>query len=169
MKRLAALLLPLGLAGCGLHPLYSEGTRGAVVHQLAEVEVGQIGGQAGWLMHNALTERIGAGGPAAAARYRLEVDLSDNLSALGIRADNTVTRERRILRARFRLVTNDAAATTVLDASAGSDAGIDVVRSDYSNVAAEQTALENLVNDVADQIVTRVAVFARRNPHQQAH
>jgi LPS-assembly lipoprotein len=168
MKRLAALLLPLGLAGCGLHPLYSEGTRGGVAHQLAEVEVGQIGGQSGWLMRNALVERIGAGGQTT-PRYRLEVDLSDQLSALGIRADNTVTRERRILRARFRLVTNDAAATTVLDASAGSDAGIDVVRSDYSNVAAEQTALENLVSDVADQITARVAVFARRNQHQQAH
>ena len=80
--------------------------------------------------------------------------------------DNTVTRERRRLRARFRLVTTDAAGTTVLDASAGSDTGIDVVSSDYATVAAEQTALENLVNDVADQIVARVAVYARRS---QAH
>ncbi len=165
MKRLAALLLPFGLAGCGLHPLYSGGTHGPVAQELSEVEVGPIGGQVGWLMHNALTDRIGAAGHAT-PRYRLEVELSDQLTGLGIRSDNTVTRERRRLRARFRLVTTDAAGTTVLDASAGSDTGIDVVSSDYATVAAEQTALENLVNDVADQIVARVAVYARRS---QAH
>ncbi|HLZ78005.1 MAG TPA: LPS assembly lipoprotein LptE [Sphingomonas sp.] len=165
MKRLAALLLPLGLSGCGLHPLYAGGAHGPVARQLAEVEVGPISGQSGWLMRNALTDRIGAAGQAT-PRYRLEVELSDQLTGLGIRSDNTVTRERRRLRARFRLVTTDAAGTTVLDASAGSDTGIDVVSSDYATVAAEQTALENLVNDVADQIVARVAVYARRS---QAH
>ncbi len=160
MKRLAALLLPLGLAGCGLHPLYSGGTHGPVAQKLAEVEVGPIGGQAGWLMRNALVDRIGASGHAA-PRYRLEVELSDQITGLGIRSDNTTTRERRRLRARFRLVTVDAAGTTLLDASAGSDTGIDVVSSDYATVAAEQSALENLVNDVADQIVARVATYAR--------
>jgi LPS-assembly lipoprotein len=162
MKRLAALLLPLALTGCGLHPLYSGGTHGVVAQELAQVEVGPIGGQAGWLMRNALTDRIGAAGHEA-PRYRLEVELNDQITGLGINSVNAVTRERRTLRARFRLVTADAAGTTLLDASAGSDEGIDVVSSDYATVAAEQTALENLVQDVADQIVARVAVYARRN------
>ena len=73
-----------------------------------------------------------------------------------------MTRERRSLRARYRLV-DAAKGTVVLDATAGSDAGIDVVSSEYATVAAEQTALERLAKEVADQIVTRVAVFAARN------
>jgi LPS-assembly lipoprotein len=113
-------------------------------------------------MRGALVDRLGASGHDT-ARYKLVVDLSDQITGLGIRTDNTVTRERRQLRARFRLVTADAQGTTLLDASAGSDAGIDVVSSDYATVAAEQTALENLVQDVADQIVARVAVFARNS------
>ena len=48
----------------------------------------------------------------------------------------------------------------VLDATAGSDAGIDIVSSEYATVAAEQTALENLADIVADQIVARLAVYA---------
>jgi LPS-assembly lipoprotein len=52
--------------------------------------------------------------------------------------------------------------TVVLDATAGSDAGIDIVSSEYATVAAEQTALENLSDIVADQIVTRLALYARR-------
>lgn len=166
MKRLAALLLALPLAGCGLHPLYEGGTHGPVAEKLSGIEVGAIGGQSGWLMRNALIDRLGATGHSDSPRYKLVVDLSDQISGLGINQQGTVTRERRMLRARFRLVTNDAAGTTLLDASAGSDAGVDAVGSDYATVAAEQTALENLVNDVADQIVARVAVFAR---HSKGH
>jgi LPS-assembly lipoprotein len=50
----------------------------------------------------------------------------------------------------------------VLDATAGSDAGIDIVSSEYATVAAEQTALENLSGIVADQIVSRLALYANR-------
>jgi hypothetical protein len=56
---------------------------------------------------------------------------------------NTVGRERRILRARYQLV-DAASGDILLDATAGSDAGLDVVSSEYATVAAEQTALENL-------------------------
>uniref|UniRef100_UPI003B3A9AC1 LPS assembly lipoprotein LptE n=1 Tax=Sphingomonas sp. TaxID=28214 RepID=UPI003B3A9AC1 len=73
------------------------------------------------------------------------------------------TRERRTLRARYRLV-EAATGTVVLDATAGSDAGIDVVSSEYATVAAEQTALERLSSAIADQIVARVALYAARNP-----
>ena len=50
----------------------------------------------------------------------------------------------------------------MLDATAGSDAGIDIVSSEYATVAAEQTALENLTDIVADQIAARLALFASR-------
>ena len=162
MKRMAALLLLATTSGCGLHPLYEGGTHGAVAQKLAEVELAPISGQSGWLMRNALQERLAADGHTP-ARYRLIVELDDQIIGLGINTQNTVTRERRTLRARFRLITADAAGTTLLDASAGSDTGIDVVSSNYATVAAEQTALENLTNDVADQIVARVALFARRS------
>jgi LPS-assembly lipoprotein len=41
--------------------------------------------------------------------------------------------------------------------------GIDVVSSEYATVAAEQTALERLAKDIADQIVSRVALYAARS------
>jgi hypothetical protein len=49
----------------------------------------------------------------------------------------------------------------LLDATAGSDAGIDVVSSEYATVAAEQTALERLSKVVADQIVAARPVTRR--------
>ena len=161
MARLLVLIAgALALAACGLHPLYGGGSSSPVATTLRSVEVAPIEGQAGWLMHNKLTERLGATGQGTPA-YRLEVELDDNITGFGIRGDRAVTRERRTLRARYRLV-DLSGGGVVLDATAGSDAGIDVVSSEYATVAAEQTAEENLANVVADQIVARLALYATR-------
>jgi LPS-assembly lipoprotein len=159
MRRL--LPLTLLLAGCGLQPLYTGGGAGPVVQSLRSVSVAPIDGRAGWLVRTALEDRLGT--PASgSARYRLEVLLDDDITGFGIRRDDAVTRERRTLRARYRLV-DASRGTVLLDATAGSDAGIDVVGSEYATVAAEQTALERLSKEIADQIVTRVALYARRS------
>ena len=160
MIRAAALVLAsLALAACGLQPMYAGGGSGAVAQGLAAIDVPAIPGRAGWLVRNELNDRLGVGG-AAAARYRLDVRLDDQLEALGVLADDTVSRERRTLRARYQLV-DLASGEIVLDASAASDAGIDVVSSEYATIAAEQRALENLSKDLADRIVTRVALRLR--------
>jgi len=165
MKRLAPLLmLSLALSGCGLKPLYAGGSKGGVAQTLGTVEVAPIEGKAGWLVRNALTDRLRAS-PKGAAVYRLEIELDDQISGFGIRTDDAVTRERRTLRARYRLV-EIAKGTVVLDATAGSDAGIDIVSSEYATIAAENTALENLSQVVADQILGRVALFAQRSAGQ---
>ena len=158
---LAAALL---CSACTLRPLYSGGSGGAVAQSLRHVEVAPIGGRAGWLVRTALEDRLGNG--EGGARYRLEVELDDRITGYGIRADNSVTRHRRTLRARYRLVENERG-TVVLDATAGSDAGVDVVSSEYATVAAEQTALERLAKEVADQILARVALYASRTQGAQ--
>ena len=167
MKRIAllAVLIPLTLGGCGLQPMYAGGSHGAVAVALSEVEVGPIAGQSGWLVRNAITDRIGAAGEGK-GRYRLDIVLDDQINGFGIRSNNTVTRERRTLRARFKLIDMSNQAV-LLDATAGSDAGIDVVTSEYAVIAAEQTALERLSGEVADQIVTRVALYARQHPSKE--
>ena len=159
MTRVALLAGLLLLSGCTLRPLYAGGGDGNVARTLKSVEVGPINGKAGWLVRNALRDRLAseAGKPA----YRLEVELDDDITGFGIRSDNAVTRERRTLRARYRLV-DATVGTVLLDATAGSDAGIDVVGSEYATVAAEQTALERLSAQVADQIISRVALYVAR-------
>ena len=155
------LLASLAVSACGLRPLYQGGGQGAVAQTLRQVDVGAIGGRAGWLVRTALVDRLQAP-EGGAIRYRLEVELDDRITGFGIRSDDAVTRERRTLRARYRLI--DASVGTVLiDATAGSDAGIDVVSSEYATVAAEQTALERLSREIADQIVSRIALYAARS------
>ena len=165
MRRLALALSLFALTGCGLHPLYQGGSSGAVATTLGAVTVGPIDGQAGWLMRTKLVDRLGV--VSAEPRYRLDVKLDDNIVAFGLRRDQAATQERRTLRARFQLV-ELSKGTVVLDATAGSDAGIDIVSSQYATVAAEQTALENLTDNVADQIAARLALYASRSAKEAA-
>ncbi len=158
--RAAALALTLLLGACSLSPMYGGGSSGTVASGLRTVQVAPIPDRAGWLVRNALVDRIG--GEVAEPSYRLEVELDDDLTAFGIRGDAAVTRERRTLRARYRLV-DLSSGLIVLDATAGSDAGIDVVSSDYATVAAEQSAQERLAQVVADQMVSRVSLFMRNS------
>jgi LPS-assembly lipoprotein len=159
MRTRLALLAALALTGCNLTPLYSGGSNAAVAQGLGAVEVTAIQGRGGWLVKNALEARLGAAGTTTPA-YRLDVRLDDSLEALGVLNDDTVSRERRILRARYQLV-DLATGSVLLDATAGSDAGIDVVSSEYATIAAEQKALENLAVEVADRMATQVAVTLR--------
>lgn len=159
---LAATLM--ALSACGLQPMYAGGGNSTVAQGLAAVDVPAIPGRDGWLVRNALTDRLGVAGQAT-PQYRLDVRLDDSLEALGVLGDDTISRERRILRARYQLV-DLASGEILLDASAGSDAGIDVVSSEYATIAAEQTALENLARDVADRIVRRVALTMRAQGEQ---
>lgn len=161
MRLLLLFIASLLLSACGLKPLYSGGSQGQVSALLGSVTVEAIDGKNGWLMRNALNDRLGAGN-STAARYRLVVKLDDQIEGFGVRADDTVTRERRTLRARYQLIDLESS-KTVLDATAGSDAGIDVVSSEYATIAAENTALENLTQKVAEQIVTRLSLYAQNS------
>lgn len=164
MIRRAALSLLIGaglaLGACGLRPLYDNDMAAPAAQTLALVTISPIEGRAGWLVRNAIVDRIGDHG--GEARYRLDIRLDDRIEGYGLRADTSTTRERRILRARYQLV-DAASGATLIDATAGSDMGIDVVNSEYATIAAEQTALERLSERIADQIVTRIAIEGRKS------
>lgn len=163
MRSALALLALLALSACGLTPMYAGGASAGAAQGMAAVEVPAIQGRGGWLVKNALEARLGAarnGAGQTTPQYRLDVRLDDSLEALGVLNDDTISRERRVLRARYQLI-DLASGAVLLDATAGSDAGIDVVSSEYATIAAEQKALENLALEVADRMATQVALTLR--------
>lgn len=160
------LLLPLlSLGGCGLTPVYGGGAASGAASLMRDIAVRPIEGKAGWLVRHAIEDRlsIAGSGNGTAPRYRLDIKLDDKVDAFGVRSDDAVTRERRTLRARYQLVDTSTGAV-MLDQTAASDAGIDVVGSGYATIAAEDSALERLAQQIADQIVGRLALYARRAP-----
>ncbi len=159
MVRIALFLVAaVALTGCQLRPIYAGGGSGAVATALGTVQIAPIDNRSGWLVRQALIDRFGT--PQGTPAYRVEVELDDSIKGYGIRTDDAITRERRTLRARYKLVSTDKQ-LVLLDATAGSDAGIDITTSEYATIAAEQTALERLSVDLANQIATRVALYLR--------
>jgi LPS-assembly lipoprotein len=156
----ALALLAFVLPACTVKPVYSQGENGLSAEMFAAVEVAPIPERAGYLVRDRLVAQLNTGQPEVPKRYRLEVTLDDRIDAFGVRENNTAVRERRTLRARYKLVAIDSGAV-LFQGNAGSDAGIDVVGSEYAVVAAEVTALENLAATVAAQIVGRLAIYAR--------
>lgn len=138
-----------------MQPIYAGGSQGAAQSMLSAIEVSPIPDKTGFLVRDRLLERLA---PGESARFRLDVAIDDSIIGYGIRGDNSNIRERRTLRARYRLVdlSNDA---VLLDTTAVVDAGIDVVSSEYAVVAAEATAAERLSRELADQIVNRLALL----------
>ena len=164
MFDLRILVLAFGLSACGLSPVYSGGSTSAPAVLMTQVEIAPIPDRSGFLVRQALIDRFGTA--KAIPTYRLEVELDDQILAFGVRGDNSAARERRTLRARYRLV--DIATNAVLvDATAGSDAGIDRVSSNYAVVAVETTALERLSIEIAQQIAARIARYAQVAQQQQ--
>ncbi len=146
------------LAGCNLKPVYAGGNASAPATLLADIGIAPIPERAGFLLRQALEEEFGR--TVDAPRFRLEVVLDDQISAFGLRGDSSAARERRTLRARFRLV-EAATNLVVVDDTAVADAGIDRVSSNFAVVAAENAALERLSTDIARQISARLARYAR--------
>lgn len=160
MARLALILpLLLAVAGCQLKPVYAGGNASAPATLLADISIAPIPERAGFMVRQALEEQFGRA--AANPRHRLEVVLDDQITAFGVRGDSSAARERRTLRARFRLV-DVASGVVLVDDTASADAGIDRVSSNFAVVAAETTALERLSVDIARQISVRMARYARR-------
>ncbi|PZO68644.1 MAG: hypothetical protein DI636_08725 [Pelagerythrobacter marensis] len=119
---------------------------------MAQVRVAAIPGRGGWLVRNALNDRL------SFTRGGAAID-----EGSGLLSDDTTGRERRTLRARYQLV-DLATGAIVIDATDGTDAGIDVVSSEYATIAAEERALENLAQDLAQRIVTRLSLRLRAQP-----
>ena len=154
-----ALPLLLLLGACGLKPLYGAGEGEVSRAELSRIAVSTVDERSGWLLRNALVDRLGSS--EAVPLYRLDIVIDDDIDRFGIRGDAAATRERRTLRARYQLI-ELSSGLTVLDATAGFDAGIDITSSEYATVAAEQAASERLANEVADDMVARIALYLSR-------
>ncbi|MFN3591720.1 MAG: LPS assembly lipoprotein LptE [Thermaurantiacus sp.] len=159
--RLLLLVPAFWLGACALEPVYSAGQSGPAATMLGGIAVDPIPDRNGFLVRDRLLARLNSGATTDGPQYRLRVRLDDRIDGFGVRGDNSIIRERRTLRARWQLF-EDGSETPILDATAGADAGIDVVGSEFAVVAAETSAAERLADEVAAQIIARIALHARQ-------
>jgi len=158
----AAAVPALGLAGCGFQPLYGQRTNDeGVSADLAAVRVEPLRDRVGQQMHNFLRDRLNPGGQPVSPSYRLQVRLTERLTELGVRRDETATRANLRMDADFALLPygGDSA---LLTGKSSSTTSYDILRNPFATTISEDDARERALREVADDIQTRLALYFSR-------
>jgi LPS-assembly lipoprotein len=166
--RILVPALALGLAAtavssCGFRPLYgSQGVRnGSVKADLSSVAISQISNRAGQILRNRLVDKMTPTGQPATPAYRLSVRLTESKVPLGIRKDETATRANMNQTALYML--QETATNVVVDrGSVQSTTSYNIVDSDFGTIMAERDARKRGLEQIAETITLRVALYFNR-------
>jgi LPS-assembly lipoprotein len=173
-RRAAALLLCVPLAACGFSPLYSKAGGGNAMARLSQIHVApvsDISGDAyvrdyyrqgrttrlGQVFQDGL-ERQMAGDNGAP--YRLQVSIEERIEGLGIRSDESFTRQRISLIAKYELI-DMAQNKPLYRGEAKSEIGVDRVASEYATLTAERAAGERNAQLLVRQITAKLVLALR--------
>jgi len=165
--RAACLVSALGLlAGCGFHSVY--GSRGEpdgspVAMELNDIAIDNIPDHRGQILRNALIDRMYGKNRSEQPHYHLSAKLHFSEEDLGIQANATSTRELLNMYCDYTL--KDNTGKQLLSGTAHSVASYDRLDQMYGTIAAKQSAEENTLHEVSEQIVNRVSLyFSEKKP-----
>ncbi len=160
----AALLLASLLAGCGFQPLYAPAADGtpAAATQGQRVAVALIADHEGQVLRRRLQQQLSPGGTRGGpVDYRLRVSLETATTRLAIRQDATATRGRFSALATLTLLSADGQTVLLRDRLRSGTTYNQPPESLYGTVVAADTAQDRVMEDLADQIALRVALYLR--------
>ena len=165
-RRAGALLLLLAfampLAGCGFTPLYAERNDGAVVADLAGLDVSAPDDRLGReLKYNLLDLLSSSGNPPASPAYLVELAPISYNEDLAIEPDADVTRKNLVMVVPFRLI-DTATQKTVLRSTARSRSSYNRVSSEFANIVAAQNAESRIARAIASDIKLQLSIYFDR-------
>lgn len=158
IARVTALLLALGLAACGFHPLYGRG--GASPALMASIYVDPIPDRTGYELRNSLMDLFDSGS-SGSKKYRLKVQLSDQRKGIALQNDATITRYNYLLDADYQLF--DSTGKLVTSGHQSTLTAYNVVSSPYATLAAQQDARKRAAQDLSQRIQLDLGVWFARH------
>ncbi len=155
-------MLVAGCGNSGFHPLYaSSSITGApdVSEKLAKMEVAPIPGRVGQKLRNELIyESTGGGNAAINPNYRLEIVITESISATLVQTDGNSSGSVYNLNATFRLVRlNDK--SVALQGQSYGRATFQRFDSVFSNVRARREAEDRAAKTIAEDLKSRLAAY----------
>lgn len=162
--RRAVLLLLAGLpllSGCGWHPLYADTETGPADAALRAIRVEPIADRIGQRLELKLRDAFNPTGVPVRQRYALRTTLAVIRSNLGIQSQGLATRGKLDVYATFSLVELPTGHVLMTNTAHAAD-GFDIAGNQYANVVAEDDARTRVVDELAPEIVTRLALFLQR-------
>jgi LPS-assembly lipoprotein len=155
-------MLVAGCGNSGFHPLYATSSiTGApdVSEKLAKMEVAPIPGRVGQKLRNELIfESTGGGNEAINPNYRLEIVITESISATLVQTDGNSSGSVYNLNATFRLVRlNDK--SVALQGQSYGRATFQRFDSVFSNVRARREAEDRAAKTIAEDLKSRLAAY----------
>jgi LPS-assembly lipoprotein len=173
-RHAATYLLCVPLVGCGFTPLYSKAGGANAMAQLSQIHVAAVSDTSGDAYirdyyRQGRTTRLGqifqdglerqmAGNTGSP--YRLQVSIEERIEGLGIRSDESFTRQRISLIAKYELI-DIAGNTPLYRGEAKSEIGVDRVASEYATLTAERAAGERNAQLLVRQITAKLVLALR--------
>lgn len=151
--------LVLVLGACGFRPLYGSYGPSAspdVTNALANISIPVIPDRRGQKLRQILREQLQPQGYVQGANYNLEVAMNSRIEELGIRRDATSSRANFILTAQFYL---RESGRRIFGDQVQSVVSYNILDDQYATVASQADAEDRAVEQIGQQIKTRLAVF----------
>lgn len=153
MRRLVIIGLALLLAACGFQPMYSPG---AGAHAIGPVQIAEIDGKAGHVLRTELSRILAVendGSPPA----NLEITLTEQVTPLGLRRDESATRAELRLTANY-ILTPAAAGARVMRGSVFTVVNYDIPEAAFGEIAAQDDARERAAETMAQRFRAELAL-----------
>lgn len=153
LTRRGVLFAALGLAGCGLTPVYGPQGNATVLRGAVAVTAPET--VAGYRLRSRFIERLG---PVSEARYQLAVTMTQTPTPATITTDGDTTRFNLVGAATW--VLSDVAGTVLKDGTVETFTSYSATGSTVATQAAETDAAARLSVALADLIMARMIVAA---------
>lgn len=164
LKPALSVAVAMLLGACGFRPLYAvRGNSPGAQAVFDSIYVDPIEGERiGYELRNILIDDLKGTAKPDAALYRLRVTARQNIEAIAVEPNATITRYNYVLFAHY-VLSNLRTGRAVKSGDETTLGAYDVVTSPYSTLVAQQAAQERAAEDVAARIQVDLAVFLRNS------
>ncbi|HYG84687.1 MAG TPA: LPS assembly lipoprotein LptE [Azospirillum sp.] len=150
------------LPGCGFRPLYgSNGVTAGAAEKLDQVAISNIPERQGQILRNLLIDRFHPSDRPATTTFRLDAQIIASEQKLALRQDASAERAQLVLNVPFRLIDN-ATGRTVFEGRSRSFISYNVLEERYAGLATLDNAYYRGLNEISEDITTRVAMYLSR-------
>lgn len=158
----AAVAAP-ALAACGgtgFRPMYGSSQFGGndLTEKLANVEIAPVPGRVGQRLRNELMFQTTGGKAPAMPAYRLELIMTESVSATLVSTDGDAIGSVYNIDVNFRLIRNTDK-TVVLTGKSYGRAGFERFKSIFANVRAREEAENRAASTVGQELKSRLATY----------
>lgn len=147
------------ISACGYKPLYGQnvGANGAKRH-LESINVKPIPDRIGQMMRTSLVRGLSPRAKRSVHTYDISIKLEETVSTLAVERNAFATRANLSLRARY-VLTRRADHLELSSGSVKSVSSYNILASDFATKAAKDDSRKRAIQDVADTLRTRLAIY----------